>query len=153
MQAVRIPGSGCVSQMDLDHAWHDIVKAVARNQILVAARRMDGRGLRDARLPRSAYSFLPSAHGSSLCNQGQTQALSTVTIGSPRPQRDSDASSSLEPFPRQFGVQYTSHAAEWNRVSLAPAIWAIQCVGLHACSLQATDGAGTSSQPESPHTP
>jgi polyribonucleotide nucleotidyltransferase len=54
-----------------------------REQIIREQHRPDGRGLRDVRPITCETSVLPRTHGSALFTRGQTQALSTVTLGTP----------------------------------------------------------------------
>lgn len=53
-----------------------------RSTILNTGRRSDGRGVEDVRPIRIETSLLPGAHGSSLFTRGETQSLSTATLGS-----------------------------------------------------------------------
>ena len=49
MQPLRIPGTGCASQVDIDYCWPAIQAAVLRDMVLRHNRRPDGRGLHDLR--------------------------------------------------------------------------------------------------------
>jgi polyribonucleotide nucleotidyltransferase len=51
--------------------------------ILDEGRRIDGRGVEDIRELTAYVSVLPRTHGSGLFNRGETQVLSSVTLGSP----------------------------------------------------------------------
>lgn len=51
--------------------------------ILQENKRVDGRALTDIRDLNMEVALLPRTHGSSLFNRGETQVLSTVTLGSP----------------------------------------------------------------------
>lgn len=53
-----------------------------RNMILRESRRLDGRGLTDIRPIWCEVDYLPGAHGSSIFTRGETQSLTTVTLGS-----------------------------------------------------------------------
>ena len=55
----------------------------ARKLILDERKRSDGRGFTDIRPLASRTSVLPRTHGSALFTRGQTQALVTVTLGTP----------------------------------------------------------------------
>jgi polyribonucleotide nucleotidyltransferase len=55
----------------------------ARRLILEERRRSDGRGYEDIRPLSSRVGVLPRTHGSALFTRGQTQALATVTLGTP----------------------------------------------------------------------
>lgn len=52
-----------------------------RNVILNENKRLDGRGLKDIRPIWSEINYLPSTHGSAVFTRGETQALTTVTLG------------------------------------------------------------------------
>jgi polyribonucleotide nucleotidyltransferase len=56
---------------------------VVRDMILTDRKRLDGRGLEEIRPLTMEVSFLPSPHGSSLFTRGETQTLTTVTLGTP----------------------------------------------------------------------
>jgi polyribonucleotide nucleotidyltransferase len=56
---------------------------VVRDMILNDRRRLDGRGLEDIRPLTMEVNILPSPHGSSLFTRGETQSLTTVTLGTP----------------------------------------------------------------------
>ncbi len=56
---------------------------VVRNMILKDRRRLDGRGLEDIRNLSMEVNILPAPHGSSLFTRGETQSLTTVTLGTP----------------------------------------------------------------------
>jgi polyribonucleotide nucleotidyltransferase len=54
-----------------------------RDYILKNKTRMDGRGVNDIRNIDCKNGILPRVHGSSLFTRGETQALATVTLGTP----------------------------------------------------------------------
>jgi len=56
---------------------------VVRDMILNDRKRLDGRGLEDIRPLTMEVNILPSPHGSSLFTRGETQSLTTVTLGTP----------------------------------------------------------------------
>jgi len=60
---------------------HDIEKTYVRNMIATEKRRIDGRGLDDIREITCEVGVLPRVHGSALFTRGQTQALTTTTLG------------------------------------------------------------------------
>lgn len=62
--------------------FHDIQKDAVRNFVLDSRKRIDGRNLDEIRPIWSEVDYLPSAHGSALFTRGETQSLSTVTLGS-----------------------------------------------------------------------
>lgn len=56
---------------------------VVRDMILATNKRLDGRGLEDIRPLTMEVDYLPSPHGSALFTRGETQSLTTVTLGTP----------------------------------------------------------------------
>src|SRR5665213_71936 len=56
---------------------------VVRDMILNTNKRLDGRGLEDIRPLTMETNYLPSPHGSALFTRGETQSLTTVTLGTP----------------------------------------------------------------------
>ena len=61
--------------------FHDIVKEASRNVVLDENKRLDGRSLDEIRPVWCEIDYLPSAHGSSIFTRGETQSLTTVTLG------------------------------------------------------------------------
>ena len=70
------------SPEDIKTAYDVRMKAMMRASILEKSFRMDGRGLLDIRNISCEVGFLPRTHGSGLFNRGETQVLTTVTLGS-----------------------------------------------------------------------
>ncbi len=62
--------------------YHDVEAEAVRSMVLKEKIRLDGRGLTDIRSIWSEINYLPSAHGSALFTRGETQSLTTVTLGS-----------------------------------------------------------------------
>jgi polyribonucleotide nucleotidyltransferase len=62
----------------------------ARRLILDEKKRADGRGYTDIRPIACQVGLIPRTHGSALFTRGQTQALATVTLGSPADQQIMD---------------------------------------------------------------
>ncbi len=56
---------------------------VVRDMILDNGRRLDGRGTEDIRQLDMETDILPTPHGSALFTRGETQSLTTVTLGTP----------------------------------------------------------------------
>lgn len=54
-----------------------------RKMILQDRIRLDGRGLKDIRPIYCEVDYLPMAHGSAIFTRGETQSLTTVTLGTP----------------------------------------------------------------------
>lgn len=61
--------------------YDDLQYYTVRNMILDENRRLDGRGLEDVRVLTMETDILPSPHGSALFTRGETQSLTTVTLG------------------------------------------------------------------------
>ena len=61
--------------------FHDFQYYVVRDMMLNESRRLDGRGLTDIRQLTMNNDVLPSPHGSALFTRGETQSLTTVTLG------------------------------------------------------------------------
>ncbi len=61
----------------------DLQYNVIRDIILNDSKRLDGRGLEDIRPLTMEVDYLPSPHGSALFTRGETQSLTTVTLGTP----------------------------------------------------------------------
>lgn len=61
--------------------YHDIQKKAARNLVLNDAVRLDGRKMDEIRTIWSEVDYLPCAHGSAIFTRGETQSLTTVTLG------------------------------------------------------------------------
>ena len=66
-----------------DMILEDIFYRKARELVLNKKVRSDGRGVEDIRPITCETDILPRVHGSSLFTRGQTQALATVTLGTP----------------------------------------------------------------------
>jgi len=58
-----------------------VAKKASRDLVLKESKRLDGRKLNEIRNIWSEVNYLPSAHGSSVFTRGETQSLSTVTLG------------------------------------------------------------------------
>ena len=65
----------------IDQALYKLQKYIVRRWILDEGKRVDGRGLFDVRPLASEVGLLPRVHGSGLFTRGQTQVLTTVTLG------------------------------------------------------------------------
>ncbi len=61
--------------------FHDVQKEAVRNFILDKSVRLDGRKTDEIRPIECEIDFLPAAHGSALFTRGETQSLTTVTLG------------------------------------------------------------------------
>lgn len=63
--------------------YHDLQYHVVRDMILNDRVRLDGRGLEEVRPLAMEVDALPSPHGAALFTRGETQSLTTVTLGTP----------------------------------------------------------------------
>jgi polyribonucleotide nucleotidyltransferase len=64
------------------HFFHDMEKQAVREVVLKERIRLDGRSPDAVRPIWTEVDYLPTAHGSSIFTRGETQALTTVTLGS-----------------------------------------------------------------------
>ncbi|OJW13229.1 polyribonucleotide nucleotidyltransferase [Mucilaginibacter sp. 44-25] len=62
--------------------YHDVEYDAIRNLVLDEGKRLDGRTTTQIRPIWSEVGYLPSAHGSAIFTRGETQSLTTVTLGS-----------------------------------------------------------------------
>ncbi len=65
----------------IDRYYHDVEKEAMRRCILDEGKRLDGRTTTEIRPIWCETSPLPGPHGSSIFTRGETQSLSTVTLG------------------------------------------------------------------------
>ncbi|WP_439882810.1 polyribonucleotide nucleotidyltransferase [Pontibacter sp. MBLB2868] len=61
--------------------YHDVEKEAVRNMILNDRVRLDGRALDQIRPIWTEVNYLPATHGSAIFTRGETQSLTTVTLG------------------------------------------------------------------------
>jgi polyribonucleotide nucleotidyltransferase len=61
--------------------YHDVEYDAIRNLVLDEGKRLDGRQTTEIRPIWSEVGYLPAAHGSAVFTRGETQALTTVTLG------------------------------------------------------------------------
>ena len=62
--------------------YHDVQKDAIRNCVMDSSVRLDGRKLDEIRPIWSEIDYLPGAHGSAVFTRGETQSLTSVTLGS-----------------------------------------------------------------------
>ena len=62
--------------------YHDIEKEAIRNLVLSEKKRLDGRNTTEIRPIWCEIDYLKSPHGSAVFTRGETQSLTTVTLGS-----------------------------------------------------------------------
>ncbi|MBL3658232.1 polyribonucleotide nucleotidyltransferase [Fulvivirga sediminis] len=65
----------------LSRYYKGIKKEACRNLVLNERVRLDGRALNEVRPIWTEVNYLPSTHGSAVFTRGETQSLSTVTLG------------------------------------------------------------------------
>ncbi|WGS82584.1 MAG: polyribonucleotide nucleotidyltransferase [Candidatus Karelsulcia muelleri] len=71
-----------INEYEQNYIFEILKKEIFREIILKENNRLDGRSLDDLRKIWSKTNLLPSVHGSAIFSRGETQALSTVTLGS-----------------------------------------------------------------------
>lgn len=76
--------------MMLGRYYHDVEKAAMRNMILDEGIRLDGRTTEQIRPIWCEVGYLPCAHGSAIFTRGETQSLSTVTLGTKMDMKELD---------------------------------------------------------------
>jgi polyribonucleotide nucleotidyltransferase len=74
--------------------FHDIEKEAVRDCALNERTRLDGRKLNEIRPIWSEVNYLPGAHGSAIFTRGETQSLTTVTLGNKMDEQLIDAATS-----------------------------------------------------------
>ena len=65
----------------IDKYYHDVEKDAMRRCVLDEGKRLDGRKLNEIRPIWCEVGYLPGPHGSAIFTRGETQSLSTVTLG------------------------------------------------------------------------
>ena len=65
----------------IDRYYHDTEREAMRDMVLNERTRLDGRQLDEIRPIWCETDYLPSAHGSAIFTRGETQSLSTCTLG------------------------------------------------------------------------
>lgn len=76
-----IPSDASVNTDLIKKYYKEIQKTACRNLVLNEGKRLDGRKTTEVRPIWSEVNYLPGAHGSSVFTRGETQSLSTVTLG------------------------------------------------------------------------
>ena len=83
---------------------HDLEKELMRNRILEEGVRLDGRGTKDVRPITIELGVLPRTHGSALFTRGETQSLTTITIGTKNDEQIIDGL--REEYTKKFMLHY-----------------------------------------------
>jgi polyribonucleotide nucleotidyltransferase len=73
--------AGEVNKTLIGKYYHDVEKEAMRRMILDEGIRLDGRSTTDIRAIWGEIDYLPGSHGSSIFTRGETQSLSSVTLG------------------------------------------------------------------------
>lgn len=76
-----LPEDHTYSDALIKQYYGDIKYDTSRKLVLDERKRLDGRQLTEIRPIQCEVDYLPSAHGSSLFTRGETQSLSTTTLG------------------------------------------------------------------------
>ena len=76
--------------MMVERYYHAVEKAAMRNMILDEGIRLDGRHTTEVRPIWCEVGYLPCAHGSAIFTRGETQSLSTVTLGTKLDMKERD---------------------------------------------------------------
>jgi len=79
-----------VNEMLVDKYFHDVHKEAARQLVLDKKVRLDGRKTDEIRPIWCEVDPLPAAHGSAIFTRGETQSLTTVTLGTKLDQKTID---------------------------------------------------------------
>ena len=83
---------------------HDLEKDLMRKRILSEGIRLDGRNTKQIRPISIEVGILPRTHGSSLFTRGETQSLTTVTLGTKNDEQTVDGL--LEEYSKKFMLHY-----------------------------------------------
>ena len=83
---------------------HDLEKDLMRERILSEGIRLDGRNTTQIRPISIELGILPRTHGSSLFTRGETQSLTTVTLGTKNDEQTVDGL--LEEYSKKFMLHY-----------------------------------------------
>jgi polyribonucleotide nucleotidyltransferase len=76
-----LPADTTINKDMVRHYYHDIQKKAARDLVLNKNVRLDGRKTKEIRQIWSEVGYLPQPHGSALFTRGETQSLTSVTLG------------------------------------------------------------------------
>ena len=92
------------SEKLIKEIMHDIEKDLMRKRILDEGIRLDGRNTEQIRPITAETSVLPRTHGSSLFTRGETQSLTTVTLGTKNDEQTVDGL--IEEYSKKFMLHY-----------------------------------------------
>ena len=71
----------------VDRYYHDVEKEAMRRAVLDEGKRLDGRKTTEIHPIWCEVGYLPGPHGSSIFTRGETQSLSTVTLGTSKDEK------------------------------------------------------------------
>jgi len=91
-------------EAEIKNILHDIEKDLMRKRILEDGARLDGRTLTEIRQITSEVGVIPRTHASALFTRGETQSLTTVTLGTSRDEQIVDGLG--EEFKKSFYLHY-----------------------------------------------
>ncbi len=83
---------------------HDLEKELMRTRILTEGIRLDGRNTKQIRPITIELGLLPRTHGSSLFTRGETQSLTTVTLGTKNDEQIIDGL--IDEYSKKFMLHY-----------------------------------------------
>lgn len=88
---------------EFERAWQELQRRVVRDLIL-SGKRPDGRAVKELRPITCKVDVLPRVHGSALFQRGETQAMITVTLGTPRDEQIVDGI--IDEYSKKFMLDY-----------------------------------------------
>ena len=88
----------------IDEILHDLEKELMRSRILSEGIRLDGRNTKQIRPITIELGLLPRTHGSALFTRGETQSLTTVTLGTKNDEQIIDGL--LDEYSKKFMLHY-----------------------------------------------
>ncbi len=92
------------SEKIIKNIMHDIEKDLMRKRILDEGIRLDGRNTTQVRPIKVETGVLPRTHGSALFTRGETQSLTSVTLGTKNDQQTVDGL--VEEYSKKFMLHY-----------------------------------------------
>jgi len=94
---------GAITAQAFGSAWHHLEEVVVRDLIL-SGTRADGRDHKSLRNIECQVDVLPRVHGSAMFQRGETQAVITITLGTPRDEQRVDGL--LDEYTKKFMLDY-----------------------------------------------
>lgn len=79
----KIAAEDAKLRVEVDYVFDELMKKLIQQGILLKDKRLDGRKLEEIRPISCEVGLLPRVHGSGLFQRGETQVLTTVTLGGP----------------------------------------------------------------------